>query len=148
MAGIGFDIAASEVASTTTAKTILSVKAATNVRVLMKEWGISFQGVSNTADPVLVEIGIQDGAGTSSAVTPVKHDQNAGETLQSTSFKNYTAEPVTTTVLQSYYVHPQTGRDWVAPFGGEFIVKGGQYLALRVTAAAGVDVSAYMRCEE
>jgi hypothetical protein len=148
MAGIMLDVTTAEIATGTSAKTLMQIVAATNTRVLVHEWGIAFEGVSNTAAPIQVDLILQSDAGTSSALTPVKHNQGDDETLQTTARHTATVEPTGTTIFQSYFVHPQTGRDWVAPFGGAFVIKGGQRLGFRVTAAADVGAIVYARCEE
>lgn len=148
MAGVFFDLTTAEIATGTSAKTLMQIVAATNQRVIVHEWGISFQGVSNTADPIQVDLILQTDAGTSSALTPVKANQGDNETLQTTARHTATVEPAGTTIFQSYFVHPQTGRDWMAPVRAPRPVQGGTRLGIRVTAAADVGAIAYAHCEE
>jgi hypothetical protein len=148
MAGVGFKITKSAVATGTAAKTIIQVVAAANHAVLIKEMSVAFAGTSNTAAPILVEVVRQTDAGTSTALTPVKDPDDSAETLQSTARHTATAEPTTTDVLMSEYVHPQTGYTWQAPFGQAIKVGGGDRVGIRVTAGADISSSARMVCEE
>lgn len=148
MAGIAFAVQSGEIASTTSAKTILQLVAASNHRVKVKEFSLSCKGTNNTAAPVLVELVQQSTAGTSSSATPVKLDESTDETLQTTAVKNCTAEPTGSTVIKSIEVHPQAGYVWQAPFGGELLIKGGTRLGMRVTAGADVNVNGEFVAEE
>jgi hypothetical protein len=123
MSGVGFRAVTGEIATGTSAKTLLQVVAAANHRVLIKE--------------------ISADAGTMSALTPVKSDDSADETLQVTAQHTSTGEPSSGDVLMTEEVHPQTGFVWQAPFGGEIPVGGGDRIAVRVTA--GNDVSSISR---
>ena len=58
------------------------------------------------------------------------------------------AEPTAGDVLMTIAVHPQTGYTWQAPFGGELIVTGAEYLGIEVHAAANVNCVAGMIGEE
>lgn len=150
MAGVSFSITTETVvATTTTEKTILQLRAAVNHRVKIKEWGISFAGTSNTATPVEVELRRTSADGTLTAATEQKIDESDDETVQATGFFNASVEPTTkTAVVHGESVHPQTGYTWQSPFGGEIEVIGGNAIAIIVTAAADVNVWAHMICEE
>ena len=63
MAGILAVAQTGEISTGTSQKTLLQIVAATNHRVLVKEWSISFKGVSNTAAPIEVELLRQTDAG-------------------------------------------------------------------------------------
>ncbi len=136
-----------EALAAATAETVLQLVAAANHRVKVKEWGVFFDGVSVTAEPVLVEIVRQSTAGTSSALTPVKVDDSLPETLQTTARDKVTVEPTTGDVLDAVQVHPQQGwkevdSDYI------YIVGGGDRLGIRVTAPAAVNCKASMKFEE
>ena len=140
MAGLAFVVNAAEASTTTSLKTMLQIVAATNIRAHIKEWSCAFQGTSNTAAPILVQVYLQTGAGTSSAATISKLDTDAAETLQTTALETFTAEPTRNdTLIMQELVHPQTGYTWQAPFGGEIPVNGGNRLGFLVTAGAAVD---------
>ena len=55
MAGVRVGINSGPVAASTL-KTVLQVVAAANHRVVVKGWGVSFQGTSATDAPVLVSV--------------------------------------------------------------------------------------------
>ena len=151
MAGLPWAITTGgEVALTAAAtKTMLQSTAPANQRVQLNGFTVSFQGVSPTAEQIIVRIARQTTAGTMTAVTPVKDDDSLPETIQSTAQKNATVEPTTTDVLREFYVHPQGGYERV--FGPkEIMIKGGGRLGLIVITPTGVnpDCVATMSCEE
>jgi len=148
MAGVRFVAQTAEVATGTSKKTLLQVVAAANQRVLVKEWSIAFDGTSNTAAPILVQVLKQTDAGTMSSLTLVKLNQDDGETLQTTAQHTATAEPTGATEYMGEQVHPQAGYTWQAPFGGELIINGGDRMAIAVTAGADVNAKVRMICEE
>jgi hypothetical protein len=84
-----------------------------------------------------------------SSLTPVKDNSSDSETIQTTAQHTSTGEPTPGTILDSKFVHPQTGYCWQAPFGKEKIVPGGGRLGLRlVSPAAGADAFARMHYAE
>lgn len=110
MAGLLFGAQTGAIATGTSAKTLLQVVAATNVRVKVREWSISFAGTSNTATPIVVDILRQTSAGTMTALTLRKFNTNDDETLQTTAQHTATAEPTDGGDLpMKEHVHPQTG---------------------------------------
>ncbi len=126
-----------------TAKTVLQLVAAANHRVKVKSWGVSFDGISETAAPVVVELLRQTDAGTMSALTPQK-TRPASETLQTTAQHTATAEPAGTTVVDSMEVHPQGGYEKVC----DYEIGGGERFGIRCTAPAIVNVIGKMDFEE
>ena len=151
MAGLLVNAVCPETAFSTSAKTMLGAAAPAQQRLKVHEWSISFIGTSNTAQPVRVELMTgATSAGTSTAISPLTKD-NPGdpETVQSTGFYNCTVEPTgTLAAIKTEEVHPQTGYTWQAPYGKEVGVKGGNYITLRVTAAAGTSCAARLNLEE
>lgn len=153
MAGVRFKARTGEIATTTSAKTILQIVAASNHAVLIEEINISFQGTSNTATPILVEVLRQTTAGTmgTSTSTIVKDPDDSDETLQTTrqdGGTGYSAEPTAGDILKSVYVHPQTGWDWQSRIRGEIKIGGGDRLGIRVTAGASVNCTVSVTGEE
>ncbi|MFQ5410227.1 MAG: hypothetical protein ACE5FI_17590 [Anaerolineales bacterium] len=143
MAGILAVAQTAEVATGTAKKTLMQLVAAANHRVLIKEISISFDGTSNTAAPIIVQVLRQTTAGTMSALTPVAIDEAIDETLQTTAQHTATVEPTGAIEVMGEQVHPQGGYTWQAPFGGEIVVIGGNRLGIAVTA--GADVNAKVR---
>ena len=149
MAGVKLTINTVQIATGTSAKTLLQVVAASNHRVRIKEWSIAFEGVSNTAAPIQVRVLKQTTAGTMSALTPVKWNDNDDETLQTTAQHTSTSEPTASDVKQIELVHPQSGYTWQPPSSEEdLIIPGGQRMGWEVTAAADVDAVVRVIAEE
>jgi hypothetical protein len=148
MAGNRFKATKAAITTGTSKITLIQVIAASNHKVLIDEISISFNGTSNTAAPILVEIARQSTAGTMSSLTGVKDPDDWDETLQTTFQHTATAEPTESAVIMSEYVHPQTGYTWQAPFGRAIAVGGGDRLGVAVTAGASVSASVRVAGEE
>lgn len=148
MSGILACVQTAEIALTAaTAKTVLQLVAPANQRLIVKRWGVFFDGTTSSAEPVQVRLLRQTTAGTMSALTPVRI--NAGsETLQATAQHTATAEPTASDVLDVLEVHPQSGADIVFPLDMQLTVAGGTRLGVECTAPAGVNVRAKMWYEE
>ena len=144
MAGIHISAVTAAITLTSaTAKTILQLVAATNQRVVVNGFSVSFAGNSGTAVPVKVRILRQTTAGTMSSLTP-KALQPITETIQTTAQHTATAEPTAGDVLRTFHIHPQTGG--FPPFRCE--IPGGGRLGMECTAPAGVDVIGEFMAEE
>jgi hypothetical protein len=139
----------------TAIKTILQINTPTNQRIKVNEWDIAFNGTSNTAAPILVELVRQTSAGTGgNALTLIKLNNSDQETLQTSGQYGptttiWTTEPTDSSIIPfCEFVHPQQGYAWRARFGNDLQVQGGTRLGLRVTAAASVNVTARLAAEE
>ena len=148
MAGVRFAAVTAEVSTGTSVKTIVQVVAASNHRILIDRATVTFQGTSTTDAPILVEMLRQSTAGTMSSLTPVKLNSADDETLQVTARHTAPAEPTAGDVLESFLVHPQGGKEWLAPFGRAIVVPGGGRLGVRVTAGVSVDCVVSLHGEE
>ena len=151
MSGIRYTFQTVEVTTGTAKKTLLQVLAAANHRVLVKEISISFDGISNTAAPILVQVLRQSTSGIGGDVlAAVKLNVSDDEAIQATGLSNIdgTTAPTDTDELLGELVHPQGGFNWQAPFGGELVVKGGNRLGIAVTAGAAVNAKVRLVCEE
>lgn len=146
----GFTRVEDRTLTTATTETVLQLVAATNHRVRIIGWGIAFDGVDPTEEPVKVVLKRSTTAGTSSAGTVVKADDSLAETLQTTSRITFTAEPTAGDELEARYVHPQAGYEKLYPEGREIIVGGGDRIGLEVTTPTGVtpNCSAFFHFEE
>jgi len=131
-----------------TIETLIQLVAAANHRVKVLGWGIFFDGVSTTAEPVEVVLARQTTAGTASALTLVKMDDSIADTLLTTAQQDFTVEPTTTDVLAVVEVHPQQGYQIMYALGQEPIIGGGDRLGLRATAPAAVNARAVIYFEE
>jgi len=132
----------------TSKKTLIQLIAADNHAVAVIEFGVSFDGTSNTDTPILVQLIRQTDAGTMSSLTPVKADDSNGDTLDTSAQHTATAEPTSGDILESYRVHPQTGIVKAFNRDTELIVGAGDRLGLVVTAAVSVTAEAFIKFEE
>lgn len=150
MAALRFRQVPAGITTGTSIKTLVQLLAATNQRVKVGEISVSFNGTSNTATPILVEVLKQTSAGTfSNTTTLVKEDAAYGETIQTVGKDTASAEPTdSAAVLTLEYVHPQTGFLWQAPYAQEHVIVGAGRLGLRVTAAASVTAGVRLVGEE
>lgn len=148
MKGIVASINSGGVATGTSKKTILRVVAAAGVPLDLVEFSISGKGTSNSDQPLTVELVRQDDDGTLSSVTPSKAGLGDG-TIQATAGKSASEEPTQEALLMSFAVHPQGGHFfWQARYDEEFTVPGEKAIAIVVTAAADVNVLAFMKFKE
>lgn len=143
----GSAVTGAVVITAATLKTVAQLVAAANHRVAVTELEISFNGTTNTNEPVRVDVVRQTDAGTSTALTPVKRG-DFGETLQTTARHTATVEPTTTDVIKSFLVHPQQGWAWQARLDDPIDVPGGTRLGVRVLAPAGVSAVTRLEFEE
>ena len=97
MAGLRLHVPTGEVSlAASTAKTVFTLTAPSNHRVLIRGIEIFFKGTSSTDTPVKIEISrITTDGGTASTPTVAKNDENSGETPLSTVKSAYTVEPST-----------------------------------------------------
>lgn len=132
-----------------TAKTVLGFKAGTTFAVMLLKWRASFDGVSASGVPVLVEVCSASYAtnppGTAStSVTPV---QQSGRVLAvgATAAKNWTTEPTVVTVIEEFLVTPNGGLlAYDFSLGTEPDTPLGEGFLLRMNAPAAVNVRASM----
>lgn len=122
-----------------TAKTVVGVLGSAADTLAMVRLEVSFDGVTATAVPAVVELGIITALGTTSAFTPV---QSTGSPAVSSATAGYnaTVEPTYNRILWSRYVPVTMGLllEWV-PLGEEPLAAVSQGFAVRVTAPAAVN---------
>lgn len=138
--------------SAATAKSVLSVIAPASGAIRLTELSLSFDGVTATNEPVLVELckSTEATAGTSTSQTPVQVGGTpSGKTARSSGKRNFTAEPTTLTVIKEWLIHPQTGFTKQSPLGREEEqdTTADAYV-LRVTAPQAVNCRGYIEFEE
>jgi len=148
MAGLLVVAQTDEVATATTQKTMVQIIAPANQRLLVHEISISFDGTSNTAEPIRVQVVRQTSAGTATTLTLVKWNDDDTETIQTTATNNATVEPTSTDVVMQEQVHPQGGFNWQAQYGKAIVVPGGGRLAIAVKSGAVVNGAVRMLVEE
>lgn len=145
MAKAGYSAATgAAVASGTALKTILSVIAPAQFGVDLTKFRIAYDGVTASAVPILTEVWsfTTDGTGTAGTVNQVY-----GRTITAgfTSKYNYTVEPTTLTLIDSFLLTPTGGTllyDFPLGTSPDTAVSNG--FALRTTAPATVNVRATM----
>ena len=131
------------------AKTVLQIVAPTNQRVAVKGWSVSFDGIVAGRVPVTVQVMRQTTAGTMSTTTQcVKEDPNGSETIQTLMRYNATVEPTYSEILDTQFIHPQTGVEYPFAFDEELILNGGSRLAIVCNAPDNVNVLPKFRGEE
>lgn len=134
----------SDVTTGTAVKTMVQVIAAANHAIEIVEVGISFNGVNNTHEPILVELLRQTDAGTSTALTPIKADDSGGDTLDTLARHTATGEPTSGDILRSWRIHPQTGMVYQLHDRAPIVVGAADRVGLRVTAANACDADTYI----
>jgi len=131
-----------------TVKTILGVKAHANSGLLLKEVWITFQGVSATGEPVLVELGYctwaTNSPGTNSTSNTPRQTSGRVLTAGFTGAYSWTAEPTVITVPKPLFIHPQAGVIYQIPLGDEWDSALAEGFVIRCTAAVAVDARAGM----
>lgn len=139
----------------TGAKTALVAASPSQSGLAIVEFGVSFNGVTATDAPALVELCqlTLGAAGTAGGSPPagVQIRGRAGNTAPTVTH-NYTAEPTTVTPMKHWYVSPNGGLLVIQfPLGREpeCDASGGtvKALSIRVNTAASVSVAAYMEIE-
>lgn len=149
MAHYGVNVVGEAVAASTV-ETLIQVLAGTKPAKISR-WGVSFNGVNVTDQPVRVELIRLTSQGTSSAFTPVKLDPTSEASLAS-GRTSHTAEPVATDVIEVHYVTPAGGnlvevyspgypdeRPIIAPAGR---------IGIRVLSTSALNANAFIIFEE
>lgn len=135
-----------------TAKSILGVRAGTQFGIDLKHYSVSFDGVTATAVPVLIEVCYATFAtnapGTASTATTI--DQRYGRTQASgaSTARNWTTEPTVLTGLGEILLDPNKGLvmyDWPLAESPDTDLNHG--FVLRCNAPAAVNVRAAIRFE-
>lgn len=128
---------------------LLQVIAPAGIREAIVGVSISFDGISNVAQPVLVELYRTTTAGTFTANNPVNLDSDIATGLQVTGGQNATVEPTKGARIAQWLIHPQSGMPMPIPLPeGEIILPAATRMALCITAPAIVNASAEIRGEE
>ena len=124
-----------------TAKTVLQIVMAANIKGKLLRIGVSFDGTSVTEEPVTVLVERQTTAGTGGdALTLVKHDDDDGATIQATALEDIDgSEPTGGDDLDHWLIHPQSGVDFVYPLGLEPRIGAGDRIGLKLTAPSAVN---------
>lgn len=118
-----------------TAKTVIGAFGTSGSTLGLKRVRVSFNSVTASDAPALVEVGITTAAGTvGTAFTPV---QTLGASVASVAAAgyNYSAEPTYTRIFESFYVPVNNGLyDFYYPLGEEPLAVASQGFGVRITA--------------
>lgn len=129
------------------AKTVLQLVSPANHRVKVLGWGVFFDGVSTTAQPVQIRVMRQTTAGTMTALTPTKTAPRA-ESILCTAQQNATTEPSNSDSLDVITCHPQQGYEIKFPQGQEIMLGGSDRIGIEVLSTAIINVRAKVFFEE
>ena len=144
-----------------TAKTVMYINAAAANQPSIVEWSISFDGVTASAVPVLIELVFGTKAtnstpGTASTTyTPLQIRGWPAQVSAQTAANNCTSEPTVLTPVKQWLLTPNGGLFVVqSPLGREItaVASGtavsGNQVGLRLTAPAIVNIRGYIEYEE
>lgn len=142
---------ADEAVAAATVETLIQVVAGANKPVRIARWGISFNGVTVTDQPVKVELLRLTSAGTSSAFVPKKMDP-VSEASVAQGLTSHTAEPVAGDILEIHRVSP-AGGNLVEAYSAGYpderpIVAPSGRIGIRVLAQNAVNVTAFIIFDE
>jgi hypothetical protein len=134
-----------------TAKTCLNVIAPASFGIVCVGFEISFDGVTASAVPAVVELGQSSQAGAGSpAGSPPTPVQIRGQTIAHgcTIGHNYSSEPTTITAAYDWWIDPNKGvLDRLWPLGRELEQGPSKGICVRCTAPATVNVRVSLEWE-
>lgn len=154
MAGAGYSaISEANVATSTTAKTVIGVKGHANFGIDFTGFDIGFNGVTATDGPAVVELGYctfaTNSPGTASTSATVRQEYGRVIAAGATAAYTWTTEPTVITVNRVFLVDPNKGLfSFDFPLGSTPDSAVSEGFVLRVTAATGTpNLRAAMRWE-
>jgi len=152
MAGINFVTQQAAIAWTgSSVVTVMEVVAATNTRVRINRIEVTVYGAAAGTANSKVEVCRKDGTstGTSTPGTVTKRNETDSETLQTTSTHSFTVEPTVLTPIDvSYCNSVQGSTTFLYSESNPMYVKGGSFLAVRVTCGATANCTIRIEGEE
>jgi hypothetical protein len=137
-----------EVACTTSAKTVLSITNAANIRVAIRGFSVNFDGISSTAGSAQVILGIHSSSGTFSAMTLSKDLRGTTEAVGTSGNFNASAEPSYSVYLRAYEINQMTGYERAFAPDEEIQLAGGERFGMMVIASSAVNCNAFINAEE
>jgi hypothetical protein len=127
-------------------RTLFQALAPAQTRVHIFGAEIGLRGSTPATTGIWFDWLIQTSAGTSSELTGQKRDRGADESIQTTLYQDFTAEPTAGAVLINFSIHQQSQYPWRPSF--PIIVKGGERVGLRYKSATYVEVVLTIYMEE
>lgn len=135
-----------------TPKTVLQfISPNANMLEVLSELLVSFDGTSNTAVPVIVQVLRKTAAATMTAQAraKIKDTSTALVTDAANTGYNASAEGTDGAVLATWHVHPQAGVIYPVPLpDGEIEIPGSGIIAVKINAPANVNCLATFKGEE
>jgi hypothetical protein len=135
-----------EVATTAALKTVLQLATPSTTDICILGWGVSFDGISASAAPGVVELIDTNVAATVTTLTPEKWGSDlapASLCVGGAALTGYNASAEGTItasrILDSQNVHPQTGYSIWFPDASRAQVQQSRFLRIRTTFAATVN---------
>ena len=129
-------------------KTVLELTGGTSIITAVTGCDVTFDGVNNTAIPVIVQIQRMGASGTGTARNPLK-TKDTSTNLLSTGKENLSVEGAAPgNIMRIFHVHPQAGVIYQIPMRDEIEISTATVIAVRVTAPAAVNCLATLHGEE
>lgn len=159
MAANRFDVPYRSVALVAaTIKTVVGVKAATNVCLELLEAKATFDGATSSNAPAVVDFSrctfATNSPGTNStayvpSATAGYRDPGRAETLQATAAVNWTTEPTVLSVQDPGDIGQFNGvYQYILPFNSPMIIVGGKGFVIAITSPNNVNSSGKLTCCE
>jgi len=127
--------------SAATAKSVLELGTSSSVRIMIKEWWVTFDGTSSTATPVKVEVGRFSAAVTTATSASEKMDLADGTPATTAKHSTSTEGAGTADDIMFFRVPPTSGYHYIAPLGQELVMAVSTFWRMRLTAAATVNAT-------
>ena len=138
--------------STGTAKTVATLKAASNQAIKILEISASHDGATSSNAPDVTQINRWDNSTTGTAgstPTPTKKDPGRAETIQTTTGINYSAEPTVYTSYRNINLAQYNGLyHYICPLTAPLVVVGGKGIAITQNSPNNVNSTGHIEFEE
>lgn len=158
MAGLIYEVnIPSTSLSAGTAQVVAFLEPATSQRVKLKAYGFFFDGTTNSATPVQIQLYRQSTANSGTLTSSVSTlpaqltEPGLPESPRSTYGTGASVQPTVGNVYKTITVHPQLGYEYIAPLGEEEQISPGSTTPnwiVSATAQATVNIRGYFRVEE
>lgn len=134
-----------------TRECVIQLRGVATARAKIIAWGISFDGATAAAVPVLVDFETHSTDGTATGATEYPLDQSQPATALCTAFHSFSAQPTSSGILEQYLIHPQGGlfvREYPPEREVYLLAATTSRVGISVTAPAVVNVTAWLQWDE